>query len=114
MSTHSTLASWLLVGCAGILGAVTAEMLDAKAAITGKGKWPWDMKRPPSAREPLGVAKYVTVVVINLVLGGLAAAVARGTHQSLDVFSLNGFLTLAAAGLSAPAVLQKAGGALGR
>lgn len=101
--------AWLWVVCCGVGGGLVGEVLEIRASLNDYHVPPW--KRKHGRLPVLGVGNWLLLVAMNLILGAVAAA---GIYAQHRVGSLSGseVAGLAAAGLSAPAVLQKFGRAI--
>jgi hypothetical protein len=90
-------------------GGLVGELLDIRTSLNNYHVPPW--KRRHNRLPALGIWNWLLLVAVNLILGGIAAAVVYGQHK-VATLNWHEILGLAAAGLSAPAVLQKFGGAV--
>jgi hypothetical protein len=101
--------AWLVALLCGIAGAGVGELLDMRASLTHLHQYPWEVQHGRIKR--LGLARYALLAAVNVILGAASAAVVYGGSPG-RVLSIHAVIGLGAAGLAAPAVLQKLGRAI--
>jgi|SRR5579863_2152991 len=101
--------AWFIASLCGIVGGLAGELLELSNSLQHQNLPPWLLKH--GRRQPLGLRWWSLLVAVNLVMGGLAGAAVYG-QMAAPVVSPHLGVTLGAAGLAAPAVLQKLGRAI--
>jgi hypothetical protein len=106
------MSSWLIAAICGLAGASVAELLDLRSCLIRDHQYPWEQSHGLPGK--LGPARYSVLVAANLLLGAAAAVAVYGQDPPTHGVPAHSAITWAVAGLAAPAVLQKLGGAIRR
>lgn len=103
------MSAWFVAVLCGTAGAGVGELLELRTSLNHLHIYPWDAEH--GKIKKLGLRRYFVLVAVNIALGAAAATAVYG-QDPVHALSIHAMLGLGAAGLAAPAVLQKFGGAI--